>query len=182
MVSTERGMSDRRTRIWPWVVASLIVLTALCVTLLGPSRGPRESIEVSAAERKAFCELLATLPHKGEFLTDEGIQKAAPHIRALFALTEQDIAECDLYPFLALSRGLCDREEYRTYGAAHFDQIAHPEIKLFWAVILFDEGAGSSEIIGFLQAALKSNDRSKVLSQMLGPEIADFSRKLETAR
>ena len=71
--------------------------------------------------KKDFIELLKTLfPVKGEFYTDEAIDKSQNYVPVLFALTEKDIENYDIYPFLALSRGLCDRNIHRDYAVRHF--------------------------------------------------------------
>jgi hypothetical protein len=134
--------------------------------------------DVSAEEKKDFLELLGTLPAEGEFYTDEAVKKAARYTRVLLALTEKDIAKYDLYPFVALSRGLLDHKEQREYGLKHFDEIAHPKLKLFWGSVLFKEGCGSEAVVKFLQAALESKDQSGVLSQMLGPKFEDFRARV----
>jgi len=150
------------------------VALTICLAILPTFQGAKA---VTAAEKKAFLELINALPSKGEFFTDEAIDKAAPHTRVLLALTEKDIKGYDLYPFLALSRGLLDRKEYRTYGVKHFAEIAHPEIKLFWGVVLFDEKVASPEIVKHLKAALDSKEQSEVLSQLVGPGLFDDFKK-----
>jgi hypothetical protein len=106
--------------------------------------------EVTAADKKAVFKTMETLPKKGEFFTEERIDKAAPHTRVLFALTKKDIDEYakslgletySLYPFHALSRGLLDRKDQRDCGVKNFNKIAHPDIKVFWGVVLFDKKA-----------------------------------------
>lgn len=135
--------------------------------------------EVTAAEKTAFLELLAGLPTTGEFYTDEAIQKAAPHTRVLLALTPKDLGKRDIYPFAALSRGLVDRKELREYAVKHFGTIAHPEIKLFWGVGLFDAKAASREVVAFLSSALESKEQKAILAEMLGPGFEDFEKRLK---
>jgi hypothetical protein len=154
----------------------------------------QEAISATADEKKRFLNLLAELPHAGEFYTDESVTKAAPYTRVLLSLTDEDlrrfvaerekidakdVKDPDLYPFLALSRGLLDREGPREYGVKHFGEIAHPVIRLAWAVMLFNEKAASPEIVKYLRSALESKERSKVLTQMLGPDFEDFKRRVK---
>jgi hypothetical protein len=139
---------------------------------------PQEEKEVSAAEKQAFLELLPTLPRKGEFFAEEAIDKVAPHIRVLLALTPADIDKYDLYPFLALSRGLIDRKEQRAVGVKHFEKIAHPTMKLAWGAMLFNEKAVSAEIVTFLRAALTRKEDAAVLEMMVGPGFADFKKRV----
>ncbi len=134
---------------------------------------------VSGAEKKEFLELLADLPAKGEFFTDEAVKKAAPHTRVLLALTEKDLEKYDLYAFLALSRGLMDHQESREYCLKHFKDIQHPTIKLAWAVGLFDKKGSSQEILDFLCRVVDSKDDSKTLSLMLGPGYEDFKEQVK---
>jgi hypothetical protein len=150
-----------------------MLVLALAVS---PSQAEKE---VTAADKKDFLELLGKLPTKGEFFTDEAVQKAVPHTRVLLALTPKDIEKYDIYPFLALSRGLLDRKEQREYGVKHFGKIAHPTIKLFWGAVLFDEKGASAEVVTFLRAALESKEQSEVLSQMIGPNFEDFKKRLK---
>ena len=86
----------------------------------------QEVKEVTPAEKMAFLELLKKLPSRGEFFTQEAVKMAASYTRVLLALTAKDIQGFDLYPFLALSRGLLDHKEQREYGVKHFDRIAIP--------------------------------------------------------
>jgi hypothetical protein len=134
--------------------------------------------DVTAAEKKAFLELLAKLPARGEFFTEEAINKSVPYTRVLLAFTEKDIEKRDIYPFLALSRGLLDRKKQQEYGVKHFGKIAHPTIKLLWGSVLFDEKAASPEIVAFLRMALESKEQAKLLSQMLGPNFEDFKKRV----
>ncbi len=139
----------------------------------------QESKRVTVAEKKEFLKLLETLPSKGEFFTKEAIDKAAPYTRVLLALTPKDIEKYDIYRFLALSRGLLDRKKYREYGVRHFANIAHPEIKLSWGVILFNEKVSMPEIVHYLRRALKSEEQAKVLSEILGPNFDDFKKQVK---
>ncbi|MGH7169267.1 MAG: hypothetical protein ACRELG_03185 [Gemmataceae bacterium] len=129
---------------------------------------------VTDAQKKAFLELLAKLPTKGEFFTAEAIAKAVPHTRVLLALTEKDVGDRDIYPFLALSSGLLERKKPRQYGLSHFKKIAHPTLKLFWAARLFLDKSSSPEIVAFLRKALNSKETARELSMMLGPDFEDF--------
>jgi hypothetical protein len=82
--------------------------------------------QISDAQKEDFIELVKTLPHKGEFFTDEAVKKASPYLPILFALTETDIGKHDIYPFGALSRGLCDQKKHRDYATRHFAEIRLP--------------------------------------------------------
>ncbi len=140
---------------------------------------PQDRAGATAEEKRTFLELLSMLPTAAEFFTDEAIIKAAPHTRVLLALTEKDIEGLDMYPFLALSRGLVDRKEPRDFGVKYFSKIAHPEIKLAWAVMLFDLKSASPEIVRFLREVLDSKEQSKILAKMIGSKFEDFKRRLK---
>lgn len=153
------------------------VATFLTILLvLSPSQA---SSQISEAQKLEFIELLKTLPYEGEFYTDEAIEKAGPHLPVLFALTEKDIEKHDIYPFAAISRGLCNQKKHRDYAVRHFAEIRHPMLKLFWASMLFDEAeAASPEIVQFLKNALDTKEQAKVLSQIVGPNFEDFKRRV----
>jgi hypothetical protein len=138
--------------------------------------------EISDAQKKDFLNLLKTLPHKGEFFTDEAIKTAGPYLPVLFALTDKDIEGYDVYPFDSLSRGLCDIKEHRRYATAHFAEIRHTQLKLFWAAMLFDEGNPSTEITRFLKNVLKSEAQAKLLGEIIGPRFTDFKARVIAAR
>jgi hypothetical protein len=157
------------------------MIAALLTTFLlfAPSQ---TTTQISDAQKKTFIELLKMLPHKGEFFTDEAVTKADPYLPVLFALTEKDIGEYDVYPFLALSRGLCNQRKHRDYATRRFAEIRHPDLKLFWGSMLFDEGASSPEIVRFLREALESEKQSQILAEMLGPNYQAFQRRVKAHR
>jgi hypothetical protein len=132
------------------------------------------------AGRKA--DQLAELPTKGEFFTDEAVEKAASHTRVLLALTAQDIGKRDIYPFLALSRGLMSRKNERAFGIKQFGRIAHPTLKLFWGAVLFDQKAATPEIVAYLRAALESKEQAELLTRIEGPHFEDFKKRLKEYR
>jgi hypothetical protein len=138
--------------------------------------------QISDAQKKDLLNLLQTLPHKGEFFTDDAIKSAGPYLPVLFALTDKDIEGYDIYPFAALSRGLCDIKEHRQYATGHFGEIRHSELKLFWAAMLFDEENPSTEIVRFLKDALKSEVQAKLLAEITGPKFTDFKARVIAAR
>src|SRR5262249_38945328 len=102
------------------------------------------------------------------------VKKAIPSTRVLLALTAKDLEKYDIYPFLVLSTGLLDHQEPRRYGLAHFSRIAHPTIKLGWAVGLFEEKPPATAVTAFLRQTLDSKARAHELSLMLGPGFGDF--------
>lgn len=133
---------------------------------------------VSAEQKQEFIQLVKTLPTKGEFFTEEATKKAGPYVPVLFALNEKDIENYDLYPFLALSRALCDYAKHRQFGARNFHNIQHRKIKLFWAAILIDEGPAPAAIEQFLREALTSAEDTKDLSDMIGPDFDALKQRL----
>ena len=156
-----------------------IFITAIFTILFSTFAFAQTANRISDAQRKDFIALLKTLPVKGEFYTDEAIDKSQSSLPVLFALTEKDIENYDIYSFLALSRGLCDRQVHRDYAVRHFADIQHPTLKLFWAAMLFDGKEASSEIVRFLQKALESEKQAKMLAEMLGPNYKDFQRRVK---
>ena len=152
--------------------------TAFLAILLAFTTG-QHTKQVSDTQKADFIRLLKTLPVKGEFYTNAAVKKAGPYLPVLFALTEDDIKGYDLYPFIALSRGLCDQKKRRDYAVRHFAEIRHPTIKLFWAVMLFDAGVRKPEIVLLLKDALKSEAQAELLSEALGPGFGDFKKRVE---
>jgi hypothetical protein len=138
----------------------------------------QENSSVSKQQKEAFIQLLQALPTKGEFFTDEAVKEAGPYISVLFALTESDVENYDLYGFLAISRGLSEDAKYRRFGVQNFNKIQHKKLKLFWAAVLFDQGSSSPLIEQFLRDALASPEQSKDLSEMMGPGFDALRKKL----
>ena len=89
------------------------MISAILALLLvfAPHQAPTS--QVSDTQKKDFIELLKTLPHKGEFFTEDAIKTAAPYLPVLFALTDKDIEGYDTYSFAALSAGLFADENNR---------------------------------------------------------------------
>ncbi len=134
--------------------------------------------QVSDAQKKQFIRILDTLPHESEFYTEASIDKAGPYLPVLLALNEKDLENRDMYRFLAMSRGLCDRKKHRAYAVRHFSEIRHPLLQLAWAAMLFDAGASSPEIVRFLRKALKDESQAKLLSEMIGDEFEQFKKRV----
>jgi len=64
----------------------------------------------------------------------------------------------------------------------HFGTIADPAIKLRWAALLLYQDAASPEIVQYLRCALESKEQSQTLSERLGPELADFMKRLQACK
>ena len=148
---------------------SAAVLTILL--LLAPIQA---SSKISASQKQEFLEILTTLPTRGEFYTDDAVQKAGPYLPVLLSLTEKDVEGHDIYRLAAISRGLCDVEDHREYASRHFSEIKHPQLKLLWAAMLFEAGVPSPETRNFLRIALASKNQSQLLSDTLGPSFDSF--------
>jgi hypothetical protein len=170
--AAQAGHARAQSFLWEPTMAASILLAAFALCQTPPDRA------VTDGEKKAFLKFLAALPTRGEFFTPEAVQKAAPHTRVLLALTEKDLERYDLYPFLALSAGLLGQKEARQYGTTHFASIAHPTIKLGWAIGLFRDRPPSPEAVAFLRRALDSKERARDLSGMLGPGFGDFREEV----
>ena len=132
--------------------------------------------EVSDAQKKEFIELLKTLPSRGEFYTEEAGRRASPYLPVLFSLTEKDIEKYNLYAFVAISVGISVDKERRAYAVAHFSEIRHPKLKLFWAAFLFNLKEVSPEIVHYLQDAAASDIQERELKSMVGWEYKFFKR------
>jgi hypothetical protein len=172
---------DSRRRVNPTVggLLNMLGFMLLMLLVLAPQQSPAS--QISDGQKRDFLNLLKTLPHKGEFFTGDAIKTAGPYLPVLFALTDKDIEGYDIYPFAALSRGLCDDENNRQYATANFGNIRHSELKLAWAAMLFDARKPSAEIVRFLRDALKSQAKAKVLAEMLGPNFANFKRRVNSS-
>ncbi len=135
--------------------------------------------EISDAQKKEFIELLKTLPYKGEFYTEEAARRASPYLPVLFSMTEKDVEQYDFYSFVAISVGISRYKERRDYAVAHFADIRHPKLKLFWAAFLFNfEKEISPEIVRYLRDALDSDTQAQELKEMVGPEFKFFKRDI----
>ena len=153
-----------------------VLLLLLCFV---PMQSPAN--QITEAQKRQFVELLKTLPHKGEFFTKDAVKTAGPYLPVLFALTDKDIEGHDIYPFVAISRGLGDVKEHRLYANNHFADIRHSELKLFWAAMLFEYGNPSPQIVSYLKSALESETKARQLAEMTGPHYADLKRRIEAA-
>lgn len=152
-----------------------MVLLLTIALVLASGQKPPDTSDVRKAE---FIKLLTTLQMKHEFYPEEAITKVEPYLPVFLSLAEKDVEGYDIYPFAALSRGLCDRKKNREYVVRHFQEIRHPAIKLFWAAMLFDADSSSPEIQEFLKSALHDEGKAKLLSEMLGPKFADFKKRV----
>jgi hypothetical protein len=153
------------------------VVLALLISM-APHAPCQETKAVTDAEKKEFLKLLSKLPARGEFYTEEAVTEAGPYLRVLLALTEKDIDKYPIYPFAVLSRQLGDRKEHQVYAVKHFDNIAHPLLRLSWAVTLFNAQSAPPEIVKYLHTALESKEQSRTLAEMLGPAFNDFKEEV----
>ena len=128
------------------------------------------------AQKKEFIDLLKTLPTKGEFYSEEAIRKAGRYLPVLLSLAEKDIEKLDLYPFAAISAGFANDKTHRAYVLAHFADIQHAQLKLFWAVLLFNAGDVSPEVVRSLRDSLNE----PTLAGMVGPDFKFFKRKVRS--
>jgi hypothetical protein len=141
-----------------------------------PPASPRE--EVTEARKIEFIHLLAVLPHEGESYTDQAVKKAEPYLPVLLALSEKELAKRDIYPFAAMIAGLCGTKPNRDYVALHFSDIRHPELRIFWAALLFDKNSASPRIVQFLRDTLKSDQQSQLLKEFVGPQFEEFRKRV----
>jgi hypothetical protein len=156
--------------------ASLVFLA-----LLGALVACRPEPAPLTAEQEAFIDLMQQLPVDGEFFSEEGVNETEPFIDVLFSMSEGNLAGYGLYPFVALSRGLADRPQTQAYAVEHFEEIVHPQLKLGWAMILFNEDAAPREVIVFLQNALEDRTQSNIAAEMGGPTFEDFESRVRIA-
>jgi len=160
-----------------------LVLMVFALTLTPIQAGhsffnPQGRHEVSDAQKREFIELLQTLPSKGEFYTEEAARRAGPYLPVIFSLTEKDVEKYDLYAFVAISVGISAYKERRAYAVAHFAEIRHPKLKLFWAASLFNLKDVSPEIVRYLRDALDSDAQTSELKSMIGAGSWDHAVKL----
>lgn len=154
------------------------MLITILVSLILTLASNQESTPITNEQKQQFLARLETLPTRGEFYTDEAVREALVYLPVLFALTEADIQEYDIYPFLALSRGLFEHRQVRNYSVRNFGKILHAELKLFWGAMIFDSKEASPEIKRFLRRALKSKSQAAILSEMLGPKFQSFKKRV----
>ena len=157
----------------------LLIILALTLTPIQAGRSVfnvQVGQEVSDAQKREFIELLQTLPFKGEFYTREAARRAGPYLPVLFSLTEKDTEKYDLYAFVTISVAISEDKARRVYAVDHFGEIRHPQLKLFWAALLFNLKEVSPEIVIYLREALNSSAQAQTLRSMIGPEFKFFKR------
>ena len=151
------------------VFFAIALLLALCPVLVAQN--------ATDTQKKEFIELLKTLPTRGEFYTPEAVQQATRYLPVLLSLTDKDIEQDDLYPFVALSGGLSVEKQNRTYVLSHFNEIRHAKLKLFWAALLFNAGDISRDLVHHLRDALLEPAQANELSDMVGHSQFKFFRR-----
>jgi hypothetical protein len=155
----------------------LHLFLALTIAVQGQAT---EITKVTPQQKKAFLELMTKLPSRGEFYTNEGVQKAAPFLHVLLSLDKKDITEDHYFAILALSRGLHDsRKEHREFAVKNFEKIPHPVIKISWAIMLFRFSREvTPEVTRYLRDSLDDNERMEFIRSMLGPEFAAVRKQI----
>ncbi len=149
--------------------------------VLGVGQAPKE---VSDAEKQAFLKLVSSLPmmaagHAAIF-KEESVKKAAPFAPVLFALTEKDLEkkEEEILGLTLLTWQLAAHPQARQYGVKNFATIAHPRIKVWWAVGLFREKAAPPEVLTFLRKALEAGAGDKEERFGQGPYFQAFKERV----
>jgi hypothetical protein len=153
------------------------LLLAFCSGAQGDTR---DITKVTPKQKQGFFELMKTLPSRGEFVTDEGVEKASPYLHVLLALDKKDVSEGNYFALLALSRGLHDaKKEHREFAAKNFAKIPDPTIKIFWGLVLFEySNDATSEIIRYLRESLDDRERFEILRGIEGPRFEEVRKKI----
>jgi len=157
-----------------------VKVVSLIITILIAFAPALAGQNAADAQKKEFIDLLKTLPTKGEFYAEDAIRKAGPYLPVLLSLTERDAEKFDLYPFAAISTGLASDKAHRAYVLGHFADIRHPQLKLFWAALLFNADDVSPEVVRYLRDALNEPKRANLLAGMVGPDFKFFKRKVRS--
>ena len=133
----------------------IISIVLACLLLSCSSTG------IISIQKRELFERFYTTKVGGEFPTSEQAETICPDISVLLDVTERDcenwVAEktgkkkYDIYPLLALSNILSEKQIHRDYVTANFDRIKHPELKNIWAVLLFYNGVRTSNVIAHLK-------------------------------
>lgn len=147
---------------------------------IGTQSSAADIAKVSPQEKKDFLELMTKLPSRGEFYTDEAVQKASPYLHVLLSLDKKDITENHYFAILALNRGLHDaKKEHREYAVKNFGKIPHPVIKLSWGLMLFRFSTESTpDVTRYLRESLDDRERMKLIRSMLGPEFEAVRKQI----
>lgn len=181
-ITQRTTLTEIRAFVNGFCLLSRRLLLIILVLMLAPVGAGRSVLnmpagqDVSDAQKKEFIELLRTLPFKGEFYTEEAARRAEPYLPVLFSLTEKDTEKVDLYALVAISVGISANKASRVYALAHFAEIRHPKLKLFWAAFLFNLKEVSPESVRYLQDALDSDSQARELKSMVGSEFKFFAR------
>jgi hypothetical protein len=140
--------------------------------------------KVTPTQKKAFLELVMKLPTRGEFFTNEAIQKASPFLDVLLSLNKNDITENQYFALLALGRGLHDaKKEHREFAVKQFEKIPHPVIKISWGIMLFRfSKQATPEVLRYLRESLDNQERLQLMRDILGPDFETFRKQIVAKR
>ena len=161
-------------------MSTKILLVGLAV---GLAQAPKEPTD---ADKQAFFKLLVNLPtqpagHGPPVFTKEALKKAAPSAPVLFTLTEKDLERKEIQGLQILAWQLAGNNEARQYGVKNFAGIAHPSIKLWWSVGLFEAKAAPPEVVVFLRRALEAGVGATEAWFGYGPRFQEFKERVALA-
>ena len=135
--------------------------------------------DVSPAERQDFVKLLTTLETERKLFTQEGLSRVVSERHVLLALTAEDASgEGYAYLFIAVTTVLSQEEEIRTYVTEHFDEFAHPGLKLLWGVMLFEHNVRTPNIIRYLKQSVEAEESVSSLQLYMGGKFEDFRKRV----
>ncbi len=149
------------------VIALSIIATAVFTGCASDGR-PKPSV-ITPQQKQEFVDLLATLPTEGQFYAKEAVHRAKPYLPHLLSLTESDLKDREMYPFLTLSSDMIQDADNLVYVTANFGQIRHPLIKIFWGLAILDRDRPATEIVEYLRTALSDAAQTKQLISFVGP-------------
>jgi hypothetical protein len=104
-----------------------------------------------------------------------------PYTPVLLSLTEKDCLKYNLantYALIAMTQGLLLLPETMEYASKNFNDIGHPDIKLFCAGILFYVTTPTQDVVFFLQGILKTEEGKKRVALMVGPQYESFLKNV----
>lgn len=138
-------------------------------------QGTALSGTVTMADKKAFLDLVSTLPREeGGMFTKEAGREIAPFARIFVSLTPKDVDPYWEVHLAYLVGPLLDDRESREFCIRNFAKIAHPTLRMWCGLLAFKKGYATKDVLNYLVNASSTKEGRELMEDIMGDDADGF--------